>query len=126
GSRASSDPTLAGRQNVPQSFTQIGPTALIGQVVANPVSNRLQRFFGVSKLQINPQFTGVENNPQAPITIEQQVTKDVTFTYITNIATANQLIVRIEWALNKNWSAIAVRDENGLFGLDFLYKRRFK
>ena len=69
---------------------------------------------------------GVENNPQARLTLEQQVNKDVTFTYITNIASTNQIIVRIEWALNKNWSAIAVRDENGLFGLDFLYKKRFK
>jgi translocation and assembly module TamB len=54
------------------------------------------------------------------------VNKNVTFTYITNIATTNQVIVRIEWALNKNWSAVAVRDENGLFGLDFFYKKRFK
>jgi translocation and assembly module TamB len=90
------------------------------------VSSRLQRLFGVSSLKINPRFTGVENNPQARVTLEQQVSKDVTFTYITNIASTNQVIVRIEWALNKNWSAIAVRDENGLFGLDFLYKKRFK
>jgi len=127
GTAPSSDPTLAARQNAPQqSFTQLGASTVIGQVVANPLSNRLQRFFGVSKLKIDPQFTGVENNPQARLTLEQRVTKDVTFTYITNIAAANQLIVRIEWALNKNWSAIAVRDENGLFGLDFLYKKRFK
>jgi translocation and assembly module TamB len=127
GSAPSSDPTLsAARQNAPQSFTQLGASALIGQVVANPVSSQLQRFFGVSKLKIDPQLTGVENNPQARLTLEQQVTKNVTFTYITNIATANQVIVRIEWALNKNWSAVAVRDDNGLFGLDFFYKKRFK
>jgi len=127
GSAPSSDPTLAAaRQNAPQSFTQLGASALIGQVVANPVSSQLQRFFGVSRLKIDPQLTGVENNPQARVTIEQQVNKNVTFTYITNIATANQVIVRVEWALNKNWSAVAVRDENGLFGLDFFYKKRFK
>ncbi len=127
GSAPSSDPTLAARQSGPQqSFTQAGASALIGQVVANPVSGRLQRFFGVSSLKINPRISGVENNPQARVTLEQQVTKDVTFTYITNISSTNQIIVRIEWALNKNWSAIAVRDENGLFGLDFLYKKRFK
>jgi translocation and assembly module TamB len=127
GSAPSSDPTLAAaRQNAPTSFTQLGASALIGQVVANPVSSQLQRFFGVSRLKIDPQLTGVENNPQARLTLEQQVNKNVTFTYITNIATANQVIVRVEWALNKNWSAVAVRDENGLFGLDFFYKKRFK
>jgi translocation and assembly module TamB len=127
GSAPSADPTLAAaRQNAPQSFTQVGASALIGQVVANPVSSQLQRFFGVSRLRIDPQLTGVENSPQARVTLEQQVNKNVTFTYITNIATANQVIVRVEWALNKSWSAVAVRDENGLFGLDFFYKKRFK
>src|SRR5437867_4098383 len=51
GSAPTSDPTLASRQAsaTSQSLTQLGASALIGQVVANPVSSRLQRFFGVSK-----------------------------------------------------------------------------
>jgi len=57
--------------------------------------------------------------------LEQQITKDITFTYITDVTSSNPLVVRVEWALNRTWSAIAVRDENGFFGLDFLYKKRF-
>jgi hypothetical protein len=42
GSSRSSDPTLVARQTVAnQGFTQLGASALIGQVVANPVSSRL-------------------------------------------------------------------------------------
>jgi len=127
GSARSSDPTLVARQTVAnQGFTQLGASALIGQVVANPVSSRLQRFFGVSRLKIDPQLSGVENNPQARLTLEQQVAKNLTFTYITNLSSSNQQIVRVEWSLNRNWSVIAVRDENGLFGVDFLYKKSFK
>ncbi len=127
GAPPTSDPALAARQSAqPQSFNQLGASALIGQVVANPLSSRLQRFFGVSRLKIDPQLTGVENNPQARLTLEQQVSKDLTFTYITNLTNANQQVVRIEWALNKNWSILAVREENGLFGMDILYKKRFK
>jgi len=127
GSAPTSDPTLAARQtNSNQSFTQLGASTLIGQVVANPVSSRLQRFFGVSRLKIDPQLTGVENNPQARLTLEQQVSKNLTFTYITNLNTSNQQIVRVEWALSRQFSVIAVRDENGLFGIDFLYKKSFK
>jgi translocation and assembly module TamB len=126
GAAPASDPTFAARQNTPaQSFTQSGASALIGQVVANPVSGRLQRFFGVSKLKIDPQLTGAENNPQARLTLEQQVNKNITLTVITNLATNNQQIVRVEWALNNSWSVI-VRDEAGLLGMDFLYKKRFK
>jgi translocation and assembly module TamB len=59
------------------------------------------------------------------LTLEQQITRDITFTYITNVTTSNPQVIRIEWAFSRQWSVIAVRDENGLFGLDFLYKRRF-
>jgi len=90
------------------------------------VTGRLQRFFGVSKVKIDPQLSGIENNPQARLTVEQQVTKDLTFTYITNLSRTNQQTVRIEWVLNKRWSVHAVRDDNGLFGLDFFYRKRFR
>jgi translocation and assembly module TamB len=34
-------------------------------------------------------------------------------------------VVRIEWAFSKEWSVVALREENGVFGLDFFYKKRF-
>jgi translocation and assembly module TamB len=128
GTAPTSDPNLAVQQPATpsQSFQQIGASALLGQALANPVAGRLQRFFGVTKLRIDPTLQGVENNPQARITIEQQVTPDITFTYITNITNSNPQVVRVEWALNKRWSVVALREENGLFGIDFLYKKRFK
>jgi translocation and assembly module TamB len=104
----------------------MGASALVGQAIANPVAGRLQRFFGVSKIKIDPQLAGVDSNPQARLTIEQQVTPDITFTYSTNITRSNPQVIRVEWSLNKRWSAVALREENGLFGLDFFYKRRLK
>jgi translocation and assembly module TamB len=125
GRAPSSDPTLAARQATQQNWQQMGASALVGQAIANPVAGRLQRFFGVSRLKIDPSFSGVENNPQARLTVEQQITRDITFTYITNVTSSNPQVIRVEWAFSRQWSVIAVRDENGLFGLDFLYKRRF-
>jgi translocation and assembly module TamB len=99
----------------------------LGQAIASPVAGRLQRFFGVSSLRIDPTISGgVENNPQARLTLEQQVTRDITFTYITNVTTSNPDVVRVEWSFGKNWSAVALREENGMFGVDFYYKKRFK
>jgi translocation and assembly module TamB len=109
-----------------QSFQQLGASALLGQALTSPVTGRLQRFFGVTKLRIDPSLQGVENNPQARLTIEQQVTPEVTLTYITNITNSNPQVVRIEWALSRKWSVVALREENGQFGIDFLYKKRFK
>jgi len=128
GRTPTSDPSLVARQAQaqPQSFTQLGATALVGQAFATPLSNRLQRFFGVSRLKIDPTLVGVENRTQARVTLEQQVSKNLTFTYITDVTRSNPQIVRVEWALTKEFSVLATREETGLFGLDFLYKRSFK
>ena len=77
-------------------------------------------------MKIDPQLTGVENIPQARLTLEQAISRDVTLTYITNLARTNEQIVRVQWDINRQWSAIAIRQENGVFGIDFQYKKTFK
>jgi translocation and assembly module TamB len=127
GRTPTSDPSLLSQQSSdPQSWNQMGASALLGSAIANPVAGRLQRFFGVSKLRIDPTLSGVQNNPQARLTLEQQVTPAITFTYTTNVTSSNPQVVQVEWAFSSQWSAVALREENGLFGLDFFYKRRFK
>jgi translocation and assembly module TamB len=126
GRTPTSDPSLLARESSsPQSWQQAGASALLGSAIASPVAGRLQRFFGVSKLRIDPTLPGVENNPQARLTLEQQVTPDITFTYITNVTNSNPQVVRVEWSVSKVWSVVALREENGMFGLDFFFKRRF-
>ena len=126
GRTPTSDPTLLARESSsPAPWQQTGASALLGQAIANPVAGRLQRFFGVSKLRIDPTLPGVENNPQARITLEQQVTPDITFTYITNTSAVNQQAARIEWTVSKQWSLVALREETGAFGLDFFFKKQF-
>jgi len=124
----STDPVLAAQQPAApqQSMQQFGASAVLSQAVANPVSGRLQRLFGVTKLKIDPQIVGPENTPQARLTLEQQITKDLDFTYITDLTQGNQQIVRIEWAIDPTWSAVAVRQEDGQFGVDIYYKKRFR
>ena len=96
------------------------------QALAAPVTGRLQRFFGVSRIKIDPQLRGLDNNPQARLTIEQQVSKDITITYITNLDREQRQIFSLEWNVNQRWSILAIREENGLFGIEFLYRKQFK
>jgi translocation and assembly module TamB len=127
GAAPTTDPTLLTESSTaPQSWQQMGASALLGQAIASPVTGRLQRFFGVSRLRIDPTLPGVENNPQARVTLEQQVTPDITFTYITVINSSNPQVVSVEWDLGKQWSVSALREDNGVFGIDFFVKRRFK
>jgi len=127
GKAPTSDPVLAARTPVApsQSLGQTGASALFGAAVANPVSGRLQRLFGVSKLKIDPQLTGLSSTPQATLTLQQQISRDLTFTYVQDVTQSNSQIIRIEWAISPQWSAIAARDRNGQFNVDLFYKKRF-
>ena len=80
----------------------------------------------MTHLKIDPMLQGVENVPQARLTLEQQISRQVTITYVTNLSRTAEQIFRLEWALNREYSLVAVRDENGLFGVDIQYKKRFK
>jgi translocation and assembly module TamB len=126
------DPSLAPSQSAPgvpaggaNSFAEAG-TGLVAQALNAQLTSRYQRFFGATRVKIDPTLTGVENLPQARLTWEQQVSKDITLTYITNLNRTQEQLVQVQWDLDKNWSAIAVRDANGMFGIDFQFRKRFK
>jgi translocation and assembly module TamB len=127
GKAPTTDPVLAARASTgpEQNLQQQGASALLGQAVANPVSGRLQRLFGVSRLKIDPQITGTTNTPAATMTLQQQISKDITFTYIQDVTQSNPQVIRVEWAIDPHWSAIAQRDRNGMFNVNFYYKKRF-
>ena len=116
---------LASAQNTDTSYLGMASNGVLGQALTPP-SGRLQKLFGVSHIKIDPQITDVTTIPQAHLTFEQPVSSDVTLTYITNLAVANQQIVRLEWDVNRRWSVVALRDENGAFSIDFLYKKSYK
>jgi len=127
GRAPTTDPTLAAQQTLQaRSLAQIGASSVVGQVITKPATGRLQRFFGVSRLKLDPELSGPEGNPNARVTLEQQVGKDITFTYIYNLASSQEQVIRVQWAISKQLSLIAVRDQNGVFGVDFLYRKRYR
>jgi translocation and assembly module TamB len=115
-------PSLQQSQSL-QNMT--GNNTLLGQAISAPINSRLQRLFGVSRIKIDPELTSVTNTPQARLTVEQQLSRDLTVTYITNLNRTQQQIVRVQWDFSRDFSVLAVRDENGIFGLDFLWRKRF-
>jgi translocation and assembly module TamB len=126
------DPTLIENQTAPgvsgggtTNFAAAG-SGLVGQALNSQLNSRFTRFFGATRVKIDPTLVGVDNLPQARLTWEQSVSKDVTLTYITNLNRTQEQLIQVQWDLDKNWSAIAVRDPNGLFGIDFQYRKRFK
>ncbi|HVO97779.1 MAG TPA: translocation/assembly module TamB domain-containing protein [Bryobacteraceae bacterium] len=118
--------TAAGQIATGSSTALEAGGGLLSEAVSAQLSSRLQRFFGASRVKIDPTVTGVDTLPQARLTVEQQVSKEITLTYITNLNRTQEQAVQFEWAFSPHWSAIAVRQENGLFGIYFQYRKRFK
>jgi len=109
-----------------QTLPELGANTVLAQALNMAVSSRIERIFGVSRLKIDPQVGGPETNPGARITMEQQITPDLRFTYITNLASSQQQVIQVEWSVDENWSVLAVRDRNGLFGIDLRWRKRFR
>ena len=80
----------------------------------------------MSQLSINPQIVGeTTNNPEATLTLQQRVTKDITFTYIQDVTQSTPSAIRVEWQVNPRYSVVAQRDIFGEFAIDLFYKKRF-
>jgi translocation and assembly module TamB len=99
---------------------------VLGQAINNVVSNRVSKLFGVSSIRINPSVGGADNNPSARLTIEQQVSNDVTLTYITNLTQSAQQVVQFEYNINSEFTVQGIRDENGVVSFVLLIRARKK
>lgn len=100
--------------------------AVMGAAINQLVSNRVSRLFGVSAIRINPAVGGPDNNPNARLTVEQQVSSSVTITYITNLARSAQQVLEFEYNVTRDYTINAIRDENGVVSFDLLIRKRKK
>ncbi len=118
------NPVIAAHQPAPpqQSLSQMGESAVLGQAVANPLASRVQRVFGLSQFKIDPSFGGPGGQPSARVTLQEKIASNITFTYITDVTQTNAQIVRVQWDLTNNLSAVALRDFNGNVSVEMFYK----
>ena len=112
--------------NPSSGFTESASGALLTSAFNQAIGNRVSRLFGSSSIRINPSLGGPENDPNARLTLEQQVTNNVTFTYITNLARSAQEVIQFEYNINRDYTVQGIRDENGVVSFDLLIRKRKK
>jgi translocation and assembly module TamB len=111
-----------------QTAAGINPTtdAILGGALNATVSNRVQKLFGVGSVKIDPSYTGSLGSSMARITVEQQVSRNVTLTYATNVNSTAQQLVQAQIDLTRNVSVVAVRDEAGVFSMVVKVHHRYR
>ncbi len=115
------------RRATAETSPELGAGALLSEAISSQVTGRLERLFGITRFRVDPFLagTGTEQNATARITIEQQVTRDLTITYVTNVSSAQEQIIQFEYNITRDISIIALRDQNATFGFDIKFKKRF-
>jgi len=109
-----------------ETFAQTASNAILGEALNAAVSSRVQKLFGISRIKIDPNLggTGTEGNPNARLTVEQQISKNVTVTYLTNLSQYAQEVLQVEYNINKNVALVAVRDYTGVLAIDLRIRQR--
>jgi len=105
-------------------FADSASGAILGAAINQAASNRVSKIFGVSSIRINPSVGGPDNDPNARLTLEQQVSNNITLTYITNLARSAQEVIQFEYNINSEYTVQGIRDENGVVSFDLLIRKR--
>jgi translocation and assembly module TamB len=100
--------------------------ALLGGALNATVSSRVQRLFGAGSVKVDPNHLGVLGNSTARITVEEQLGKNLTLTYATDVDTTAQQLLQADIAINRHVSLVVARDESGVFSMVIKATRRFK
>ena len=108
-----------------------GATAILSEAVNAQLGGKLERLFGITRLRVDPGLTTIgspssDQNAGARVTVEQQVGRDLTITYVSNVSSTQEQVIQVEYVVTRNISVVALRDYNGTFGIDLIFKKRFK
>jgi len=109
-----------------QAGVNTAADALLGGALNATISSRIQKLFGGGSVKIDPSWVGSVGNSTARITVSQQVSKNATLTYATNINSTAQQLIQAEVNVTSTISVLAVRDESGVFSLLFKVHRRYR
>ena len=98
---------------------------MIASQAAGQLSSGVQKFAGISSLQINPLLGGNSQNPSAQIALQQRVTKNFLFTFSTDVSQPGQEIVQGDYQITKKWSVSLERDQLGGVSVGGRYHTKF-
>jgi translocation and assembly module TamB len=100
--------------------------ALLGGALNATVSNRIGKLFGGGSVKIDPAFVGTLGNSSARITVQQQISRQLTVTYATNVNYTAQELLQAQYDLTPNVSIVVARDESGVFSVVYKIRRRYR
>jgi translocation and assembly module TamB len=109
-----------------QAGTDPTTSALLGGALNATVSNRVGKLFGGGSVKIDPAFVGTLGNSSARITVQQQLTRQLSVTYATNVNSTAQQLLQGTYNITPDASLVVTRDETGVFSIVYKIRRRYR
>jgi translocation and assembly module TamB len=90
-----------------QSGLGTAASLLSDALINAPVSRASNKLFGLSRLEITPVVNGTTSAPTARLTVARQISKDLSVTYSTNVASDPNQVLAVEYRLSNRLSFVA-------------------
>ena len=99
--------TDAGTSVLAQSGLGTAASLLTDALINAPISKATNKLFGLSRLEISPVIGGTGTAPTARLTAARRLSKDLTVTYSTNIASDPNQVLAVEYRVSNRLSFVA-------------------
>jgi translocation and assembly module TamB len=109
-----------------QQGTDPTTSAILGGALNATVSNRIGKLFGGGTVKIDPAFTGALGGSSARITVQKQLTRQLSVTYAMNVNYTALPLLQGQYDLTPNVSLVVSRDETGVFSIVYRIRRRYR
>jgi translocation and assembly module TamB len=109
-----------------QAGTDPTTSSLLGGALNATVSSRVEKLFGVGSVKIDPAFVGTLGNSSARITVQQQISRQITATFATNVNQSAQQLIQVQYNLTNDKSIVVTRDETGVFSIVYKLRQRYR
>jgi translocation and assembly module TamB len=115
--------TADAASNASQPASMAAESAVAG-AAGSQVASQVQKLTGISQLSFNP-LAGNNTNPGSQVAVQQRVSGNILLTFSTDVTSAQNQSVQVQYQLKRNITVSALRDENGGYGLDVHYHKAF-
>jgi len=116
---------VTGHTTQAASASPTTPQSVLAGQLAGQVSSRMGKMAGISSLKIDPQIGGNGSNSGARLAIQQRVTKNLFFTFATDVTSTQGQVVQAEYQVTRKYSLSAVRNQNGGYSVQVKMRKKF-
>jgi len=116
---------VTGHTTEAASASPTTPQSVLAGQLAGQVGSRVGKMVGVSSLKIDPQMGGNGSNPGARLAVQERVTKNLFFTFATDVTTTQGVAVQVEYQVTPKYSLSTTRDQNGGYTVQLKMHKKF-